>query len=200
MKMRVCGKNLIGNKHLNLNVPIMSNSHPLVSELSRENLSTFFILPLLKLNKFRFGDANFINSYLTNDSKYIVVKIKDNTLLPQSAILHPNFDDIIDKDTYFLIVYTIPKEYDMDVELYCQGAYSLFSDKTKDKIRKYSGLVVEKLIGAVSHSDPRLLALEKAQSLKDFWIDLLWDNYRDSVLDDTDELLSKPGKESFIEL
>lgn len=198
--MKVCGKIWVGNS-TKLKTQVMSKTHPLVSEFARYNLSTFYVLPLIELSMFSFGEnSNFINSYVSTDSKFIVVKVIEKLFLTQQLTMHPNFVRTVEDNGYSLLVYSIPKEFEVDVELYKQGAYSLLSIEAKAMILKYSGLAVDEIVDGVNHSDPRILALERAKTLKDFWIELLYDNSRESVLDDTDELLSKPSSKAFIEM
>jgi hypothetical protein len=196
--MKICGTISVGN--FNLNTQFMSTTHPLVSEFSKKNLSTFFVLPLLKLNKFRFGESNFVDTYLSTDSKFIVVKVLEKLFLAQSLTMHPNFVELRDCTEHSLLIYAIPKEFEDDVELFRQGAYSLFSKEAKYKIRRYSGLISKQIIDGIPHTDPRLLALDKDKALKDFWINLLWDNHYESIIEDTDELLSSPNHTAFINL
>lgn len=194
--MRSSLKNLVGS----LNEEPMSLE--ISQELHRENLSTFYILPLLKLNKFKFGgDSNFVDSYLTLNHQQIVVQVAEVAFLEQRLELHPAFHSKLVREGKQYLLYTIPTEFNQDVNFYVSGLYSKFSKEAKTLIQIYSGLPYKERIDAVIFTDPKLLALEKSDILKNFWVNFLWDNNRDSVITDDAELLSIPNKhKAFIDL
>jgi hypothetical protein len=178
-------------------------SQALIDELKRENLCTHFVLPLLKLNKFSFTSAGFINSFLTQDLTRIAVQIVDRTLLGSQVLrLHPDFIGTYHKEGYQFVVYNLRRKWARDLELFKTGKYSQLSAQAKDYIHRYSGLLFQEREGDRIVTDGRLLALDKHRGLREMWRRYL---YSDSDEQDADrylpdEILSIPGKKSFIDL
>lgn len=167
------------------------NPEQIVIELHRENLCTYFILPLLKLNKFSFvTPRNFVESYLHEEGTSIFVKLNDIHFFEHRMRLHAYYKAWWkDEQGKHYIQYSIPEQYQQDVQLFLQGKYSKFSAKAKEMIQIHSGLVFrsrdEK--GTIL-TDTRLLALEKSPLVKRMWEERLA-----VELDDESELLSMPG-------
>lgn len=181
-------------------------SQALIDELQQENLCTHYILPLLKLSKFSFNSAGFINCFLTTDLKKVVVKVADKILLSRTIFCHPDFCGLyLDDDDMFLLVFTIRGKWGKDLELFKEGKYSQLSKQAKEYIIRYSRLANRiKVHGKAPRTDGRLLALEKHGILREMWKRVLYDNTGKSI-DDAEEYLpeeylSSPGKESFIVL
>lgn len=159
------------------------------------NLCSTYMLPLLGLNKWSFGSPEkFVNSYINEDNKYIVVECTH----PFSAIItnHANFKFSMETANSYLAVFEIPVYYREDVEKFRQGKYSQFTDSAKNLIRKKSGLTYKVPVpGGGYRSALELLALDKDKQLKKYWEDTL------SVkLSDDAELASIPGDDNFYEL
>lgn len=167
----------------------------LIQELSKDNLCTYFVLPLLKLSKSSFIVSNVVNTYLSEDHHYIVVKVHDVTLISRTVRINGYFLFLYEKDGYHYFVYKIPKQWKLDVEAFCKGRYSRMSEKAKSEIRKYSGLDYKKRVDYRSITDGRLLALVRASALLE-----AWERELDVTLDPNDELLSPPGREMFIKI
>lgn len=173
----------------------MNRDH-IIKELHKDNLCTYFVLPLLKLSKFRFiADSNFIDSFLSEDKKLIFVQVLETLFLEYRLQEHPDYKGVY-KDNLGnkFIVYAIPEQFHYDVEKFVSGRYSSMSEEAKELIQEYSGLYYrykqsdDKIV-----TDIRLLALEKADIVRDLWEDALA-----CTLEDGQELLSIPGKESFM--
>ena len=166
-------------------------------EINMSNLCTHYILPLLKLNYFRFGgDSNFINCYLSTNGKKLYVKTLESFFVSKEALQHPFFKQIIEYKDYEYIVYRIPAEFGVDIELFMAGKYSRMSEKAKNLIRTYSGLPYKCTVGTKTVTDGRLLALTRSNSLRNAWSDYL-NTY---VLNEDDELLDKPRQQWFMDL
>ena len=176
-------------------------SETLINELREENLCTYFVLPLLTLNKFSFINPNFVNSYLTEDRKHIVVEVVLKVLLSRTVYdSHPcfrGFHHSLDTDHLYL-VYEIPERCSADVLLYSLGKFSEFSSNAKEKIIRFSGLLHQQKENGIIVTDGRLLALEKHNLMKEMWEERLSNEKSRVELDG--ELLSVPGKESYINL
>ena len=165
-------------------------SKELIEAINKENLCTWFILPLLTLNKFKF--KGFINSYLELDLKLIHVL---------SVVNEP----VLGSDYFFvkatkhakgvMISYKIPYRWSKDVSKFAEGKYSAMSHPAKTHIRVYSGLMYNELIGNTYNTDVKLLALDRDIILRKFWEDMI-----DIKIPEDSELLSKPVSSSFIQI
>jgi len=174
------------------------NIQNIVKELHKDNLCTYFVLPMLKLNKFRFiADFNFVNSFLSRDRRLIVVQVLETLFFEHKLSQHPNYRGLYkDEFNNRFIVYAIPIFFKRDVELFCNGRYSSMSDKAKELIRQYSGLLYRSMnTDGQLVTDIRLLALEKSKSVRSMWEDVL-----DCTLEENQELLSIPKEDSFMSI
>lgn len=103
------------------------------------NSATYFMLPMLQLNKSSFGVGNFINSYL-DKSGYLLVDLKAMTPVGTSTIHHPQYITDFDIEAGVRVVYVIPQEFIQDLDRFIDGKYSQFSPALKVSISKYSNL------------------------------------------------------------
>ncbi len=185
-------------------------SNKLIADLNRENLCTYFILPLTGVNKDVFLAGNFLNSYISMDKKSIVVEVIEPLMVSPRVRLHLNYrctrvcqlsSNIRSSDNSWVFEFSIPTLWKPDLEKFLNGQFSKMSEAAKDVIRTRSGLPYEKEeyrpgIGHTKETDLRLCALDKNNtSLRRFWQDTL-----DVVLPKDMELLSIPSEETMIEL
>lgn len=131
------------------------------------NLCSTYVLPMLGLNKFSFGTTTdaFINSYLSDDDRHVVV----HTIRPVSSLVanNPAFRFKFDNEGKNYSVFEIPSFYLGDVLKFKEGKYSQFSNPTKEQIRKKSGLNYKvPLAGGGMRSARELLALDKDPELR----------------------------------
>lgn len=102
----------------------------------KQNLVTYFIMPMLQLNKSSFGADNFINSYLDKDG-YLIVNTKDEIQVNNTIYNHENYiTDYTKDDKSVMYVFSIPKDYIPDMELFIEGKYSIISAKAKIEIAR----------------------------------------------------------------
>lgn len=153
------------------------------------NKSVYFILPLLGLSKFSFGDGdNFINSYVSYNGKIIAIIID-----PTKAefIDHPNYcTDFTVPDTgYTAIVFTIPTKFEEDLSIFLDGKYSKLSIDAKTMIRTHSGLPYRNTVPGTTNVNTHklLLVLDKHPNLK-LWLE----NTMEIKIEEDQELLEKP--------
>lgn len=175
-------------------------SQRLIEELRKENLCTYFVLPLLKLNKTAFTVGNFVNCFLTPDKSKIVVEIGDLALVAGKVFIHKEYakhGNTHEGKAY--ILFTIPRKWHADVLKFCAGTFSVMSEPAKKAVKAYSGLPYQKRDRNKVVTDGRILALEKHPALEEAWIKML-DSDGTTTLPDNGELLSIPGPESFIDL
>lgn len=171
----------------------MSLAHA-IQELKKENLCTYFILPILRLNKFSFGGSNFIDSYLTKDCKHIAAKVYDSEIISRTVKVHAGFVKEEIRDGYSVLFFKIPPRHIKDVITFKNGQYSKLPEEVKNMIYGGSGLDYKVSKGSKINTDLRLLALVRHQSLFD-----MWEKELDTILGPDDELLEPPGSRSFID-
>lgn len=175
------------------------DTQKLVTELHRENLSTYFVLPLLKINKLTFtSELNFIDSYLTRDGLDIFVQVNMTTFFMNKAAMNPQFETTWnDASDNKYIQFSIPEHWQYDVQLFMKGKYSRMSEEAKQMIRQYSGLIYRKQREAdkVIITDIRLQALDRSIAVRE-----LWETHYGVILDENDELLSMPDSRAFIDM
>ncbi len=160
------------------------------------NLCTYYLLPLLHLNRFMFGQDNFLNCYVDEKNRYLYVKVRD---LFDSEIPYKNswYETTVTKDGALYFVYRIPFRWESTVLLFRDGRYSEFSELTKETIIRHTDLAykVQNEAGDI-FTDARLLALDRAPILVRSFADEL--DVDESVLQG--ELVSPPKPEEFITL
>ena len=108
--------------------------------------TSLFILPLLKKTKTELKhDSYFINAFIDDDSEHMsllyrftgteIYKKFEQTMMNDSL-----FITHIDYDPYHVMyIFKIPKEFQVDVEAFKQGKYSLFSKALRQRILKFYG-------------------------------------------------------------
>jgi len=168
-----------------------------IKELHRNNLCTYFILPLLKLSKFSFiSEDNFVESYLSTDGRYILVRVKEVKSFEHRLGLNPHFIGVYtDELNHIFIKYLIPIQFEEDVLRFKEGLFSTFSRNAKLLIFRYSGLIYQLLNSeGIPVTDIRLLALDKSKQVRD-----MWESYLNVYLDNDIELLSPPPLRSYME-
>lgn len=170
-------------------------SSTVIQELGKDNLCTYFVLPLLRLNKFSFMGSNFINAYLTKDSKYVAVQVYDTVLITQMVSTHPGYQKTELRDGFFYFIFLIAPKWRHDVDLFKEGKFSKMSKAAREIIYQWSGLDYKKQDGHKVHTDMRLLALVKHPSLR-----RMWEKEFDIDFGPDDELLERPPEKSYITL
>lgn len=193
--MAPCSKNWDGSTILNKYLCVMNDK--VITELHKDNLCTYFILPLLKLNKFRFvAESNFVDSFLSVDGSYIYIQVLESLFFEHRLSLHPQYNGLYrNSNGDKFIKYKVPHEFRNDVQLFMSGQFSKMSLKAKSLITKHSGLLYKEMneSGAVV-TDIRLLALEQSSAVRE-----MWEDYLDVNLSDNAELLSIPSSQCYIE-
>lgn len=169
-----------------------------LKELYRVNLCTYYILPLIRLNRgsFVFPD-NFVDSFINGERTSIVVHVREIYDIIEELQRHPKYIGIYtDAEQRRFIRYKIPVVFADDVDLFCDGKFSRMSDKAKKMIIRYSGLPYKYPVVNGTISDLRLQALDRARPLRDMWQYHLDLNH--SINEEMD-LLDKPGPTSYID-
>jgi hypothetical protein len=174
----------------------MTDPQLLMQEIFRENLCTYFILPLLKINKHTFAsEHNFIESFLADDHKSIYVQVKTVQFFHHRMNTSPHFLAFWkDQNESFYCQYAIPEIWNDDVAFFLRGKYSRFSEDAKDMIKKYSLLHYEvRNNEGIIITDVRILALEKSKNFKE-----LLEKTLGCTIDENQELLSIPSNKIYM--
>ena len=175
----------------------MDKQDLLIKELHRENLCTYYILPLIKLNKHKFvTELNFIDSFLAEGAQSIFVQVVEVQFFEHRMKAHPQFMATWEgenKENY--LQYSIPAEWQEDVALFLKGKYSELSTRAKERIRTNSGLQFRVRSSAgIIITDVRILALEKSKGVRE-----MWESSLSCILDPNQELLSIPTEKTYID-
>ena len=177
----------------------MMDTLKILKEIHRENLCTYFVLPLLQIGKSRFADeSNFLDSYLTPDLQSILVSVAETTFFKARMENHPQYlATWSDKSGGEYIQYSIPARWANDVLVFSEGKYSRMSVEAKEMIQKYSELQyrVRRSADNVPITDIRLLALDRSIAVRE-----LWEHYYDVCIPEQQELLSGVDERSYIDL
>lgn len=174
----------------------MNNRREVIEIAGKDNLCTYFILPLCLVNKLRFGGIdNFLSSYLSPDGSWIYVEVVDERFVEAELPKH----GVIKTEGRTFFQFRISVQWAYDVQLFINGKYTQLSERAKRLIREGSTLEYRNYRGTVPFTDFRLLALENSVAVRAMWEDLIFDEIdiaRRSELGD--ELLSIPSENSFI--
>jgi hypothetical protein len=138
------------------------------------NKVTVYILPLLKLNKFSFGENNFVGSYINRERSHLCVEIKDlaPVILHGTVVNHTDLVDIrpMGLRANYELWFAIPRGWGRDIDMFVQGKYSRLSEEAKSMIRTYSGFPYRLPDpDGMIYSDYFLLAMEKHKMLREKW-------------------------------
>lgn len=151
--------------------------------------ATYFVLPLISLNKFSFGPPeNFIDAYANREGTKLLVRVKD------SSKAHPgvHLESPIESFTSTTFVFDIPSQFRNTLKLFWEGKYSRFNAESKKLIRAHSGLSVDREEVArdgskTTSTDARILSLERDSDVRKY----LEEELRVTI-DPQSELLSPP--------
>ncbi len=125
--------------------------------------TSLFILPVLKKSKTELKyDSYFINAFVDDSSEYISLlyrftgtEIYKN--FEQTIMSDPLFIAHKDYDPYHVIyIFKIPKEFQVDIEAFKEGKYSLFSKALRQRILKFHGNEDEAATMQIIRQDERL--------------------------------------------
>lgn len=177
-------------KHVN-----MSN---LIKAIYDSNLCTYYLLPLVRLNKFSFGPDNFIQCYTNHDGSRLYVELKD---VPEFIYHRSDYLGVTILPTGGMAVaLSLSDIWWEDHKRFILGQYSKFSEEAKKCIRAFSGLVEDQNIlnEHYVHMDSRLIAIgnERNQRAK---LRQLLSKELDVEIPVDAELISIPSESNFID-
>lgn len=141
-----------------------------VNGVTKHNLTTWYLLPLIHLNKISFGQGNFIESYVNSKGSMLTVEVISVSMCHDDCFKHRNYWGHREVSEQFsMIYYYLPKKWKNDFDLFVLGRFSALSGEAKRRIREYSGLMYEQWNGRTYSTDALLHALDKSPILREAW-------------------------------
>lgn len=141
-----------------------------VNAVTKHNLSTWYLLPLIYLNKASFGEGNFVESYVNAIGSVITVEIVMLDMCHKDCLASPYLMGKREvPQQYAMIWYYVPSRWRADFAHFKAGRFSQFSDKAKHNIEEYSGLFRGHYADGQYVADARIQALERSPELKRAW-------------------------------
>ncbi len=159
-----------------------------------DNLCNIYILPLLNLTRNSFGErSNFVNSYLSNDRKHLIVEVKK---LYSHIFDHSQYVTDMTSGDKTYVVFSIPSQYEDTVKKFVEGKYSQFDPNVKHIIKTRSGLKYKLPVANNKVSTAReLLALDKDPDLRN-----TLERELDVKISADAELMSIPSEDNFLDV
>lgn len=165
-----------------------------LEELKAHHKVTIYALPLLALNMQMF--EGFINCYIDHRGSMLCVEVAGEASMSIDVLGHRSLRRIKGHEQSVHFWFAIPDCWQRDTQLIIRGQYSQMCEKAKDMIRTYSGLPyrITDPDGYNVFTDYRLLALDRAPSLREKWEEIVGEDIPESA-----ELIQPPGEEEFLE-
>ncbi len=163
--------------------------------INRYNMATYYLLPLIGLNKSSFGcDTNFINCFVDNEGTKLYVSVQTSRFGPLN---HPGILEIKDEHPNALFVFYFPAKWKAHFELFKSGQYSKFCMNARRIINLGSDLAYNQSskYGSVN-TDLRLIAMDRDCAGWEI-MRKRFSDYLDVEIAASAELLSAPDPSSF---
>lgn len=132
----------------------------LIEAIYDSNLCTYYLLPLVRLNKFSFGPDNFVQCYTSRDGSKLYVELKD---IPEFIYHREDYLGVtILPSGGLAVVIELPDIWWEDYTKFVTGQYSKFSPEARECICAYSGLLENQNIinEHYIYRDSRIIAIE----------------------------------------
>lgn len=172
-----------------------------LEHMKQHSKVTVYILPLLMLNKFSFGEDNFIESYINRGGSHVCVEVNHLAkCILNGSVAHQAMVDIRMIGTLGRSVhqlwFELSSQWEPDVHKFLKGRYGRLSEEAKSMIRTYSGLPyrIADPDDGMLYTDYLLLALDRNKMLRDKWEDRI-----DGHIPETMDLVDPPGERDFKE-
>ena len=136
-----------------------------------DSLVTYYVLPLVGLNKVSFG-RSFHSSYIDKLGLKVYVELRKNMTVP-SYQTNPNYITQMVFKGKLIIMFAIPSEFIESCKHFVEGSYSKMSKDAKRVIYATSSLPYNKTTGSFVLSHPILQALDSTVTLRSFLINHL---------------------------
>src|SRR5450631_3633337 len=112
-----------------------------VNAVTKHNLCTWYMLPLIYLNKASFGEGNFIESFINSSGSTLTVEVVMLDMCHRDCLASPYLLRCNEMpQQYAMLWYYLPRRWKSDFELFKAGKFSKFSARAKHNIQEYSGL------------------------------------------------------------
>lgn len=145
-----------------------------VSTVLKGNLSTWYLLPLIYLNKVSFGQGNFLESYVNSSGTVLTVEIISLDMCHKDCRKSPYLLLAMDGiNSPSQLWYKLPSVWRQDFRRFKEGKFSEFSPTAKHRIREYAGLPYQAYYNGTYITDSRIHALDKSPILRKAWEDEL---------------------------
>lgn len=163
--------------------------------IKQHNLCTYYLLPLIGINKFSFGvHINFRNCYVHPDGSELYVSVY---YLSQMLKEHEHLLRTEGAPGAPVYVFRLPEKWLPDFQRYRLGKYSEFSKEAKELIIHQSGLRYRTLNDSgLPSTDLRLLAIESDAARRNILRNKLSEFLGSPIAEDA-ELLDAPTQSSF---
>lgn len=169
-----------------------------ISAIYDYNICTYYLLPLIKLNRRSFGPKNFKQCYINPEGNKIYILVNYR---PEAIEFDDNYLALhhIDENNLFLI-FNIPDMWAADVQVFIKGTYTKLSLEAKEMIRCFSGLKYKHLAAKsdVPHTDGRLMAIDDDPQQRAYFRERL-EHELGLEIDHSIELISIPNQLNYIE-
>jgi hypothetical protein len=174
-------------------------SRNIMKDIHKHNLCAVYLLPLLEIGMFNFGESNFVNCYVSLEDPERVFLLVEVVAFDETEDPYHNTHYTMCKvhNHRKFIVFTLPEKWKHTVQMFQQGRYSSFTKAAKAMIIQYSGLNWKQKTDKdnITLSDARLLAMYKGAALRD----LLSEQLGADIPEDG-ELISPPKLTEFMEV
>lgn len=170
----------------------------LIKAIYDSNICTYYLLPLVRLNKFSFGPDNFVQCYTSHDGSKLYIELKEV----------PEF--VYHRDDYLgctilpggglAVALSLPDIWWDDHRKFIAGKYSEFSPEAKKCIRAFSGLAEDQNIihTHYTYMDSRLIAIGDDPVVRTKLRQILSEELNVEI-PITAELISIPNEGNFID-
>ena len=166
-----------------------------------DNIFNYYVLPLVGVNKESFN-SSFVKTFLNKECTKVFVEVIDFND-KNFFVDMPCFRKASSYRDKLFYVWNIPEEFQKDVKLIADGHYSKIEVKTKELIKRYSGLSYNYRTGSGSLiTSKAIFALDRHPALINFFmktLDLTAQEVNDCIVVPETELMDKPSSEDFIE-
>jgi len=155
-------------------IAVESNNKSVLLFSSIPTKTSRFLLPMFNKTKMQLRhDSYFVNAFIDDDSKYLSLMYRFT-----GTELYKQFEETMMKDSLFIkhidydpyhvmYVFRVPEEFEVDVEAFKEGKYSLFSKALRQRILKFYGNEDQAGIMKVIRQDESLRKnIEKELKLK----------------------------------
>lgn len=122
------------------------------------NICTYYLLPLIKLNKFSFGENNFLQCYVSRDGSKLYIELREIPAFVYSKVEY--LGTAILPNGNVAVVMGLHPLWEPDFRNFIDGKYSKLSKPAKDAVLAYSGLPFNQhTSNNVPYTDSRILAI-----------------------------------------